>query len=207
MANQVEIYCNNTQQKHFISEATKLKAVAEALYISLPNPVVGALVNNELRDLEFKVFKPKTIQFIDYSHVDGQRMYSRSLIFVLRKAVHELLGVAIEVHHSVSNGLYVELDNKIEITPVIIDQIKQKMQDIIADDFPFTSQIQLTSDVVNEFSRRQMFDKAKIFAQRKQLYTTITLHRIPQAIRTHTLSRRNVTPSTQSRQPSGITTY
>ncbi|MFA4997788.1 MAG: nucleoside kinase, partial [Bacteroidales bacterium] len=54
------------------------------------NKYLAALVDNRLKSLDYVLYNPHDIQFIDYSHPDGRRTYIRSLSFVLQKAVREV---------------------------------------------------------------------------------------------------------------------
>ena len=52
--------------------------------------ILGALVNNEVRDLHYEIYNPKYVNFIDVTTLDGYSVYLRSLIFVLYKAIRDL---------------------------------------------------------------------------------------------------------------------
>ena len=51
---------------------------------------LAALVDNRLKCLDYILYNPHKVQFVDYSHPDGRRTYIRSLSFVLQKAVNEV---------------------------------------------------------------------------------------------------------------------
>ena len=108
--NTINIKCSNTGEIHTIAPGLSLSEIALKLNIKLKNKILGAHVNNKTLGLGYQVFQPKTIDFFDISHPDGMRMYIRSLIFLLYKAVDELHpGLRLKVSHSVSKGIYCEL--------------------------------------------------------------------------------------------------
>ncbi len=175
MRKQIEIFCENTKEKHLVDISTSLMKLSRDLAIKLDQPVIGAYVNNELKELAFELYKPKTIRFIDISNTDGHRMYVRSLIFILQKALKTFNPDAhLKIQHSVSNGLYVEIgDGTPFLNQEIIGQIKELMLQIVEEDLPFVSKAVLTSEAVDLFREAGMQDKAALFSQRKSLYTTV----------------------------------
>lgn len=69
--------------------------------------ILGALVNNEVRDLHYEIYNPKYVNFIDVSTLDGYSVYMRSLVFVLYKAVINLFGKkTLIVEYQLSNGVF-----------------------------------------------------------------------------------------------------
>ena len=86
----VTIYCKNTQQYHDFPLGTSLLEIYNSLSINLKYLVVAARVNYKVEDLNFLIYKPKDIEFIDTSTSSGMRVYVRSLSMVLSKAVSEL---------------------------------------------------------------------------------------------------------------------
>ncbi len=104
---EVEIYCRNTHTSHTYPMGTSLLEISNDLNIKLQNQVCGAIVNHQVKELSFCVVKPKHIEFIDFTHPDGVRMYIRSLIFVLYAAVKEVFPhVAFKVQNGISNGYF-----------------------------------------------------------------------------------------------------
>src|SRR6056297_2576896 len=100
-------------------------------------PILGAKVNNRLRELSNEVFTDSQVEFIDITHSDGVRMVQRGLIFTLYIAAKELFpGRKLKVLHSIENGLYCELGNWVLNSE--IQQLKQRMEALIDADLPFT---------------------------------------------------------------------
>ena len=93
MAKTITIKCLNNNSELELSRGVSVAKVAEIAGVTLPNPILGALVNNRIRDLGYELFHPKTIKFFDITHPDGMRMYIRSLSFVLYAALKELFRV------------------------------------------------------------------------------------------------------------------
>lgn len=175
MRNEVEVVCINTSERKRINPGLNLSEIAEIFNVKLNSPILGAMVNNSLKELNYEVYSPKTIRFIDISNPDGMRMYQRSLFFVLQKAVKDLIpGSSVRFEHSVSKGFYCEIDgcNQPLELPLIFN-IGDRMREIIDEDIPFRRDKILTSDIVGIFEKMGFNDKAKLFRTRPKLYTSI----------------------------------
>lgn len=173
----VEILClngGNANYKQF-PLGTSLAQIAAEMNIKLKYPILGALVNNKVKELDFQVFKPKQIEFIDYSHNSGYQMYLRSLSFVLFHAVKQLYPKAmLNIQHSISGGKYCEIENLGEpLSQKHVDEISAKIQEIIDQDIPFIREELLTCDAVSLFEEHGLYDKSVLFRTRHLLYTSV----------------------------------
>ena len=68
---EIRIYCENTSSYCNVPMGTALKDIAPAAASGMK--VLAALVDNTLKSLNYKVFNPHNVRFIDYSHPDGRR--------------------------------------------------------------------------------------------------------------------------------------
>jgi len=175
LPNMVEVLCENTGLTKSYPKSTTLSQIAADQHIRLDEPVIGALVNNKLRELDYDLYKPKTIRFIDMTHPIGYRMYARSLAFIMYKAVHDSWPHArLRIEHSVSKGWYCEIDHiGQEIRPEMVQRVETRMKEIVAADIPFTRREILTRDAVALYREREMFDKADLFESRTEMYTSV----------------------------------
>jgi len=67
MDKQVTIYCKNTKSYHNYPIGTSLIEIYRDLNIELKFRVVAARVNYKVEDLNFLIYKPKDVEFIDLS--------------------------------------------------------------------------------------------------------------------------------------------
>ena len=128
MADTVTIYCKNTKQYYDIQRGTSLMALKEQIGIHLRYPIITARVNYKLQNLNFLVYKPKDIEFLDASSPAGMRCYVRTLSMVMACAVRELYpDCDLRIEHPISKGYYCTLrgpkGEKKEIDAMIIDAI------------------------------------------------------------------------------------
>lgn len=167
-------YQPSGETKYF-PEGTGLSEIADAFNVKLKAPVVGAMVNNELKELSFRVYRPKTVRFVDLTNKDGMRMYVRGLYYVLMKAARELYPDAeLRIDHSVSNGYFCELigkDMKNDIQTV--SDIENRMRKIIAADIPFVRKEIRNEEAIRIFEEYNFTEKARLFKQSPALYTSV----------------------------------
>ena len=157
----IAVFCVNTGSAMLFPKGTALSQVIIDFGVITENPILGALVNNELQELTFEVFHPFTVQFIDISHPEGMRMYTRGLSFVLYKAVHEHFpDTQLRIKHSVSKGIYCNLINTdFELTHKDIEEIRHRMREIVNDDLPFVRVEEKTDEVILKFESVGLSDK------------------------------------------------
>jgi uridine kinase len=170
---EVEIFCKNTGAYHAYPLGTSLLEISSDLKIKDDHCVCGAIVNNQARELSFCVVKPKQIEFIDVSHPDGMRLYTRSLIFILYAAVKEVFPhVDFRVQNGISNGYFCELRGlEREISESDVFSVKQEMQALIDADLPFLKKDVLTTEAVDLLMKQGLEEKAQLIEQQGHLYT------------------------------------
>lgn len=169
----IDIYCLNNGIKKAYPLGITLAEIKDDLQIKLKNPVLGALVNNRIKELSFVVVKNKKVEFIDYSHPDGMRLYVRSLVFILYAAVREIFPqVKLKMMHGISRGYYCELSGlERPITDSDIFAIKTEMRHWIEKDVTFKKIGLPTEEAVEICKNHNLNFKAKLFAQQGSLFT------------------------------------
>ncbi|MDD3568529.1 MAG: nucleoside kinase [Bacteroidales bacterium] len=175
MRKDVEVICENTKERKKLKPGLNLLEISKAFGLKLEHQILGAMVNNELKELDYEVYSPKTVRFIDITHADGMRMYQRSLFFVLQKAVSDVVpGARVQVEHSVSKGFYCEIEGMYEpIELPLIFGIGDRMREIVAEDLPIRRDKVLTKDVVQMYRETGHEEKASLFETRATMYTSV----------------------------------
>ena len=175
MRRMIEIHCENIGEKRKWELGTSLMEIAEQLNIQTHYPILGAMVNNELKEMDYNIFKPKRVRFIDITHPDGMRMVVRSLCFVLHKAVRDLFPNAfLTIEHSVSKGFYCEIDGLSgKLSRDIITRLRERMKVLIRNNMPFRRMEVETEKAIKLFHEIGMEEKARLFKDRVELYTSV----------------------------------
>lgn len=171
----INITCENTQQDYQVELGTTLRDVKKIVFPQNHNHILGALVNNQLQDLQFIVMHPSRVNFIDATSLDGYSIYSRSLIFVLYQAVSQLFPQkTLQTEYFISNGIFCRITNKeIILTPAIIQQLEDKMREIVNHDIPIVREEIPTDEAVHIFRKEGLKDKADLMETRGKLYTSL----------------------------------
>lgn len=175
---ETRIFCENDGNFHKVETGVRLGQLSEQLCSTVRDeksgteiPVLAALVDHQLKELEFRVMMPHKIEFIGYNHPDGRRTYVRSLCFVLQHAARDMYpDKTLHIEYSLPSGLYCELReqtaNEYGILPVHfltdeeIERIKERMQEIIAADLKFHKVKMTASEAEKLFSENGQPDKA-----------------------------------------------
>ncbi|RGM85616.1 nucleoside kinase [Phocaeicola plebeius] len=168
----LQIYCKNNNSTREFPEGSSLLDIYNGFNLAMPYGPVSAKVNNKVESLDFRVYYNKDIEFLDIANSSGMRTYVRSLFFILVKAVEELYPQgSISLEHPISKGYFCKLHIDRTIGLDDVQRIKQKMQEIIAADIPYTRTESHTEEVVRLFKKRGMMDKARLLDTYGQLYS------------------------------------
>ena len=159
MSPTITIYCKNTKQYYDVPRGISLIELKERIGISLPYPVVAADVNYKAENLDFLLYKPKDVEFLDASTPSGIRCYTRTLNMILACAIHELYPQAdLRVEHPISKGYYCTLqwkkDHEQTLTADMISAIKERMHQIIREDRKIVEEEKQTKEVIKMFGSR-----------------------------------------------------
>ena len=90
MGNTIVLTFMNNLKKEY-PKGTKLQEIAKDFQKDFKSDIVGAIVNNELKELWVKIQQDCSLKFIDRTTAYGSRFYSRSLAFLFIIAAEEFL--------------------------------------------------------------------------------------------------------------------
>jgi uridine kinase len=171
--NTIDIYCINTGEKRSYPLGVSLMDIKDDFKVELANPIIGALVNNKVKELSFIFVKNKKVEFIDYSHPDGTRLYIRSLFFILYAAVREVFPlVKLKMMHGISRGYYCELAGlERSITDSDLLALKAEMQHLVEQNLPFRKIGIPTDEAVEICKKNNLLFKAKLLEQQGTMFT------------------------------------
>ena len=172
MREMLKIRCKNNKKKLEIPIGSKLSEIFPTLQIDMPYGPVSAKVNNQVTGLDFRLYHNKDVEFLDITHPSGHRAYTRTLFFVLCKAVHDLYpsgSVVIDI--PVSNGYYCDMHLGHEVTQQDVDALKLRMQQIIEADIPIRRRECTVEEAAKIFEERGTSSKVKLMQTIGDLYT------------------------------------
>ena len=167
----LHIRCKNNKKTQEVTIGSTLSDIYKEINLEIPYGPVSAKVNNKVEGLHYRVYHNKDIEFLNLQTPSGIRTYTRSLFFVLCKAVHDLYpgsGVVIDI--PVSNGYYCNLQLGHEITTEDVDRIRTRMQEIIDAKMPIQRYETTTEEAVKMFTELGDIQKAKLLKSSGSLY-------------------------------------
>lgn len=141
-----------------------------------PNaPAVAALIDDELRELTYRVGGDIEVTPVTMADSDGMRIYCRSLVFLLATAVHELFPEArIYVDHSFTfGGYFCRVRGREPFTPEELAQIEARMAEIVRADEPIRKERVPLPEAIALFGARGDDDKVRLLSRRSKDYLTL----------------------------------
>jgi len=130
--------------------------------------IVGAVVNNALRELTYSVDIDSRVEMVHTDSEDGARIYRRSLTFLLEVAFERIYpGVELRIDHSVSSGGFF---CQVAGSPIFgeneLERLRVEMNALVERDIPFIrSQVPL-QEAVDYFNSQGEVEKVKLIQYR-----------------------------------------
>ena len=169
----LNIRCLNNGQAMVVPGGATLEEIWQQTGLQMEHGPICARVNNKVEGMHYRVYNDRQVEFLDITSASGQRTYTRSLFFVLCKAVHDLYAphqVTIDI--PVSNGYYVDLNIGNPVTLEDAGRIRQRMQEIIQAAYPIHHHQTTTEEAIKMFDDLDSLSKVKLLRSQGSLYTT-----------------------------------
>ena len=162
----ITVTCVNDGREHVLPLGSPLSAIAPESITDAKTgkvyPVLAALVDHQLKPLDFPLFYPHRVEFIGYNHPEGRRTYLRSLSFLAQRAVRSLFPDKIfKINHSLPSGLYCKFRG-CRITDEEILRLREEMRRLVALDLPFTHRKMLSEQAEALFDAQHQPLKANL---------------------------------------------
>ena len=170
----IKVICENLGTEVDVPMGTPLSEVAKRL---TPGryPFLAAFVNNRLKELNYKIYAPVTIRFVDITSFAGIRVYQRTAWFLLQKAVRDLYpGQTLHIRHSMGqSGFYCEIEGIDEFTADDAARLQSRMRELAVRNLPITRERMLTTEVRARYAEEGFTDKVALLDTRPRLYSQL----------------------------------
>ena len=173
MEQTITVNCKNNGKTVSAPMGCTLEELYEVLKPEMKYLPLIARVNNKVEGMHYRLYKQKSVEFLDITSASGLRTYTRTLFFVLCKAVHDLYEeckVAIDI--PVSNGYYVDLNIGHPVTLDDAGMIRRRMKEIIDAALPVHRYETTTAEAIEMFEALHTHSKVKLLRSQGSLYTT-----------------------------------
>ena len=156
----------------------KLINIAKDFQYQYELQILGAIVNNELKELWKELVEDSKVEFIDRSSSYGNRFYSRSLAFLFIIAAKEVFsGGRVSVEHSLSKGFYCEVHkefgNDTPLTEADVKKIEEKMHQLVRMELDFKKTKMDNKTAEELFRETGQYDKIELLKYREKKYVNV----------------------------------
>ena len=174
MKQMIQIRCKNNKKSQKVAIGSTLFDIFSDFGLNMEHGPVSARVNNKVEGMHFRVYNNKDVEFLDMTSASGSRAYTRTLFFVLCKAVKDVFPFSPDViiDIPVSNGFYVDVKLDRPITDEDVNMIRRRMEKIIADKMPICRYVVPTEDAIALFEEKGDVEKVKLLKTSGSIYTT-----------------------------------
>lgn len=174
MKDSIKVVCENDSRTHTVTMGTTLLDIASECKPHGAHPFLAAYVNHRIKELSYKVYTPVDVRFIDITESEGHRVYQRTAVFMLQKAVGDLFpGRTFYVRHSLGSGLYCEIEGMPELSAAETSDIRRRMCEIAAADYPIRRSRRPTDEIRETYRKYGFDDKIALLDSRPRLYSDL----------------------------------
>lgn len=134
-------------------------------------------VNGKIRELFKKADKDCHVGFFTLRDDVGHKTYVRTATMVMLKAVADVMGAEnaqrCRVEYTIGHGYYIRTFDGFRVTPEQVEQIKERMQQLVAEKMPIKKRAYPLAEAMELFKDKGMKDKEKLFRYRRSSYVNI----------------------------------
>ena len=169
----IQIRCKNNKKTQKVEIGSTLFDVFSSFDIKMTHGPVSARVNNKVEGMHYRVYNSKDVEFLDMTTASGSRAYTRTLFFVLCKAVQDIYPATdVVIDIPVSNGFYVDIRLGRPVVDEDVNIIRRRMQEIIDAGMPIRRFTVPTEDAITLFQEKGDVEKVKLLKTSGSIYTT-----------------------------------
>lgn len=169
----IQIRCKNNKKSQKVEIGSTLFDIFSAFDLKMTHGPVSARVNNKVEGMHYRVYNSKDVEFLDMTSSSGSRAYTRTLFFVLCKAVQDIYPATdVVIDIPVSNGFYVDIRLGRSVVDEDVNIIRRRMQEIIDARKPIRRFTVPTEEAVALFLEKGDIEKVKLLKTSGSIYTT-----------------------------------
>ena len=170
----IQIRCKNNKKTQKVAIGSTLFDIFSEIGLEMSHGPISCKVNNKVEGMHYRVYNSKDLEFLDMTSSSGSRAYTRTLFFVLCKAVKDIFPASPDViiDIPVSNGFYVDVRLGKELTEEVVGKLRNRMQEIIDAHMPIRRYMVPTEDAIALFQEKGDVEKVKLLKTSGSIYTT-----------------------------------
>ncbi len=173
MKQKIQIRCKNNKKSQKVEIGSTLFDVFSSFDLKMTHGPVSARVNNKVEGMHYRVYNSKDVEFLDMTSASGSRAYTRTLFFVLCKAVQDIYpNTDVVIDIPVSNGFYVDIRLGRPVVDEDVNILRRRMQEIIDSKMPIRRFSVPTEEAIALFQEKGDVEKVKLLKTSGSIYTT-----------------------------------
>ena len=173
MKQKIQIRCKNNKKTQKVEIGSTLFDVFSSFDLKMTHGPVSARVNNKVEGMHYRVYNSKDVEFLDMNSASGSRAYTRTLFFVLCKAVQDIYpNTDVVIDIPVSNGFYVDIRLGRPVVDEDVNILRRRMQEIIDSKMPIRRFSVPTEEAIALFQEKGDVEKVKLLRTSGSIYTT-----------------------------------
>ena len=173
MKQKIQIRCKNNKKSQKVEIGSTLFDVFSSFDLKMTHGPVSARVNNKVEGMNYRVYNSKDVEFLDMNSASGSRAYTRTLFFVLCKAVQDIYpNTDVVIDIPVSNGFYVVFRLGRPVVDEDVNILRRRMQEIIDSKMPIRRFTVPTEVAIALFQEKGDVEKVKLLRTSGSIYTT-----------------------------------
>jgi uridine kinase len=161
-------------EKLKVIEKSSIENIIAETSLENKKDIMAVIIENEVYDLTEELDRDAELKTVNIASELGNRIYRRSLYFVMAKAIYELFPETIlKIEISISNGIYCELENKTSLSKSDLNKLKKRMQEIIDADYKIKKHKLKKEKVLEIIAQENCAFRRELLEQQDKDYYTL----------------------------------
>ena len=152
-------------------DGIKYEDIAEEHQNDYVSQIALVTVNGKIRELMKRADQDCELEFITYGDAIGHKTYVRTAIMLMLKAIKDVAGMEaaanVKVEFAIGAGYYCGFRNGLKLDAKVIEQVKDRMGELVDMDLLVTKKAYPANEAVALFAENGMKDKVSLFRYRR----------------------------------------
>ena len=152
-------------------DGIKYEVIAEEHQNDFVSQIALVTVDGKITELMKRADRDCELEFITYGDAIGHKTYVRTAIMLMLKAIKDVAGMEaaanVKVEFAIGAGYYCAFRNGLKLDAKIIEQVKDRMGELVDMDLLVTKKAYPADEAVALFAENGMKDKVSLFRYRR----------------------------------------
>ena len=150
---------------------TRYEDIAEEHQNDYISQIALVTVDGKITELMKRADRDCELEFITYGDAIGHKTYVRTAIMLMLKAIKDVAGMEaaanVKVEFAIGAGYYCGFRNGLKLDAKVIEQVKDRMGELVDMDLLVTKKAYPANEAVALFAENGMKDKVSLFRYRR----------------------------------------